>query len=124
MSFFVGLQQDTITNGENDIIFKHNIRLQTPKCNCEESESFKDLLYRINGLEEEVTYLKTQCTQGCCGRGSVAGKYSQTMHLSSRNKQSAIPPELNDHSTSTFSLSKINYNIHLSTVFSSVMYLR
>ncbi|XP_027877182.1 tenascin-N isoform X5 [Xiphophorus couchianus] len=68
-----GLQQDTITNGENDIIFKHNIRLQTPKCNCEESESFKDLLYRINGLEEEVTYLKTQCTQGCCGRGSVAG---------------------------------------------------
>ncbi|XP_014855638.1 PREDICTED: tenascin-N isoform X9 [Poecilia mexicana] len=67
------LQQDTITNGENDIIFKHNIRLQTPKCNCEESESFKDLLYRINGLEEEVTYLKTQCTQGCCGRGGVAG---------------------------------------------------
>ncbi|XP_014855631.1 PREDICTED: tenascin-N isoform X2 [Poecilia mexicana] len=66
------LQQDTITNGENDIIFKHNIRLQTPKCNCEESESFKDLLYRINGLEEEVTYLKTQCTQGCCGRGGVA----------------------------------------------------
>ncbi|XP_054889627.1 tenascin-N [Poeciliopsis prolifica] len=69
-----GLQQDTITNGENDIIFKHNIRLQTPQCNCEESESFKDLLYRINGLEEEVTYLKTQCTQGCCGRGGgVAG---------------------------------------------------
>ncbi|XP_016534606.1 tenascin-N isoform X7 [Poecilia formosa] len=67
------LQQDTITNGENDITFKHNIRLQTPKCNCEESESFKDLLYRINGLEEEVTYLKTQCTQGCCGRGGVAG---------------------------------------------------
>ncbi|XP_014890393.1 tenascin-N isoform X6 [Poecilia latipinna] len=66
------LQQDTITNGENDITFKHNIRLQTPKCNCEESESFKDLLYRINGLEEEVTYLKTQCTQGCCGRGGVA----------------------------------------------------
>uniref|UniRef100_A0A3B5QUI8 Tenascin N n=1 Tax=Xiphophorus maculatus TaxID=8083 RepID=A0A3B5QUI8_XIPMA len=84
LSFFVGLQQDTITNGENDIIFKHNIRLQTPKCNCEESESFKDLLYRINGLEEEVTYLKTQCTQGCCGRGSVA----------------AIPPELNDTSCS------------------------
>uniref|UniRef100_A0A3B3UL33 Tenascin N n=1 Tax=Poecilia latipinna TaxID=48699 RepID=A0A3B3UL33_9TELE len=69
---FVALQQDTITNGENDITFKHNIRLQTPKCNCEESESFKDLLYRINGLEEEVTYLKTQCTQGCCGRGGVA----------------------------------------------------
>ncbi|MEQ2234397.1 hypothetical protein ILYODFUR_031401, partial [Ilyodon furcidens] len=68
-----GLQQDTTTSGENDIVFKHNIRLQPPKCNCEESESFKNLLYRINGLEEEVNYLKTQCTQGCCGRGGATG---------------------------------------------------
>ncbi|KAM3604333.1 uncharacterized protein V6R79_009606 [Siganus canaliculatus] len=68
-----GLQTETITNGDNDIVFKHNIRLQTPKCDCEESESFKSLLYRVNGLEEEVNYLKTQCTQGCCGRGGAAG---------------------------------------------------
>ncbi|KAM9349393.1 tenascin-N [Symphorus nematophorus] len=68
-----GLQTETTTNGENDIIFRHNIRLQTPKCDCEESESFKSLLYRVNGLEEEVNYLKTQCTQGCCGRGGAAG---------------------------------------------------
>lgn len=71
---FVGLQTETTTNGENDIIFRHNIRLQTPKCDCEESESFKSLLYRVNGLEEEVNYLKTQCAQGCCGRGGAAGK--------------------------------------------------
>uniref|UniRef100_A0A3Q1GGU2 Tenascin N n=1 Tax=Acanthochromis polyacanthus TaxID=80966 RepID=A0A3Q1GGU2_9TELE len=64
---------ETTTNGENDIIFKHNIRLQTPKCDCEESESFKSLLYRVNGLEEEVNYLKTQCSQGCCGKGGAAG---------------------------------------------------
>ncbi|XP_037538151.1 tenascin-N [Nematolebias whitei] len=68
-----GLQKDTTKNGENDIIFKHNIRLQTPKCDCEDSESFKNLLYRVNGLEEEVNYLKTQCTQGCCGGGGAAG---------------------------------------------------
>ncbi|KAI3374967.1 hypothetical protein L3Q82_021492, partial [Scortum barcoo] len=68
-----GLQTEATTNGENDIIFRHNIRLQTPKCDCEESESFKSLLYRVNGLEEEVNYLKTQCTQGCCGRGGAAG---------------------------------------------------
>ncbi|XP_022063957.2 tenascin-N [Acanthochromis polyacanthus] len=68
-----GLQTETTTNGENDIIFKHNIRLQTPKCDCEESESFKSLLYRVNGLEEEVNYLKTQCSQGCCGKGGAAG---------------------------------------------------
>uniref|UniRef100_A0A4W6DXC0 Tenascin N n=1 Tax=Lates calcarifer TaxID=8187 RepID=A0A4W6DXC0_LATCA len=67
------LQTETTTNGENDIIFRHNIRLQTPKCDCEDSESFKSLLYRVNGLEEEVNYLKTQCSQGCCGRGGAAG---------------------------------------------------
>uniref|UniRef100_A0A8C2ZYG5 Tenascin N n=1 Tax=Cyclopterus lumpus TaxID=8103 RepID=A0A8C2ZYG5_CYCLU len=64
-----GLQTETTTNGENDIIFRHNIKLQTPKCDCEESESFKSLLYRVNGLEEEVNYLKTQCTQGCVDTG-------------------------------------------------------
>ncbi|XP_045908068.1 tenascin-N isoform X1 [Micropterus dolomieu] len=68
-----GLQKETTTNGKNDIIFRHNIRLQTPKCDCEESESFKSLLYRVNGLEEEVNYLKTQCTQGCCGKDGAAG---------------------------------------------------
>ncbi|XP_076601353.1 tenascin-N [Chaetodon auriga] len=68
-----GLQTETTTEGENDITFRHNIKLQTPKCDCEESESFKSLLYRVNGLEEEVNYLKTQCTQGCCGRGGAAG---------------------------------------------------
>ncbi|XP_037644621.1 tenascin-N isoform X3 [Sebastes umbrosus] len=68
-----GLQTETTTNGENDIIFRHNIRLQTPKCDCAESDSFKSLMYRVNGLEEEVNYLKTQCTQGCCGGGGAAG---------------------------------------------------
>ncbi|XP_075877459.1 tenascin-N isoform X3 [Nelusetta ayraudi] len=68
-----GLQTESTANGDNDIIFRHNIRLQTPTCNCEESESFKSLLYRVNGLEEEVNYLKTQCTQGCCGGGSAIG---------------------------------------------------
>ncbi|XP_074544512.1 tenascin-N isoform X2 [Halichoeres trimaculatus] len=67
------LQTETTKNGENDIIFRHNIRLQTPTCNCEESESFRSLLYRVNGLEEEVNYLKTQCSQGCCGKGGAAG---------------------------------------------------
>uniref|UniRef100_A0A8C6SUR1 Tenascin N n=1 Tax=Neogobius melanostomus TaxID=47308 RepID=A0A8C6SUR1_9GOBI len=60
----------TTTTGENDIIFRHNIKLQTPKCDCDESESFKSLLYRVNGLEEEVNYLKTQCDQGCCRKAT------------------------------------------------------
>lgn len=71
---FLGLQTETTTNGDNDIVFRHNIRLQTPQCNCEEMESFKSLLYRVNGLEEEVNYLKTQCTKGCSGGGGAASK--------------------------------------------------
>ncbi|XP_042574486.1 tenascin-N-like isoform X2 [Cyprinus carpio] len=57
-------------DGENDIVFKHNIRLQSAGCGCADSEDFKALLYRVNGLEEEVTYLKSQCAQGCCKGGS------------------------------------------------------
>nr|XP_055057748.1 tenascin-N [Misgurnus anguillicaudatus] len=56
-------------NGENDIVFKHNIRLKSSSCGCADSEDFKSLLYRVNGLEEEVTYLKTQCAQSCCKGG-------------------------------------------------------
>uniref|UniRef100_A0A8C9SX07 Tenascin N n=1 Tax=Scleropages formosus TaxID=113540 RepID=A0A8C9SX07_SCLFO len=52
--------------GDNDVVFRHNIHLQPPKCGCEDSESFKALMYRLNGLEEEVTHLKKQCSQGCC----------------------------------------------------------
>ncbi|XP_077088064.1 tenascin-N isoform X2 [Siphateles boraxobius] len=57
-------------DGENDIVFKHNIQLQSAGCGCADSEDFKALLYRVNGLEEEVTYLKGQCAQGCCRGGS------------------------------------------------------
>uniref|UniRef100_A0A4W5JGN3 Tenascin N n=1 Tax=Hucho hucho TaxID=62062 RepID=A0A4W5JGN3_9TELE len=60
--------------GDNDIVFRHQIHLKTPKCDCDESERFKSLLYRVNGLEEEVEHLKRQCSQGCCGgKGGGAG---------------------------------------------------
>ncbi|XP_076828561.1 tenascin-N isoform X2 [Brachyhypopomus gauderio] len=62
--------QVTAVDGGNDIVFKHNIRLASAGCNCADSEEFKSLVYRLNGLEEEVTYLKTQCAQGCCTGGS------------------------------------------------------
>ncbi|KAA0719369.1 Tenascin-N [Triplophysa tibetana] len=62
--------QTLTVNGENDIVFKHNIRLQSAACGCSDSEDLKSLLYRVNGLEEEVTYLKNQCAQGCCKGGS------------------------------------------------------
>uniref|UniRef100_A0A673YRP1 Tenascin N n=1 Tax=Salmo trutta TaxID=8032 RepID=A0A673YRP1_SALTR len=57
--------------GDKDIVFRHQINLKTPKCDCDESERFKSLLYRVNGLEEEVEHLKSQCSQGCCGGKGV-----------------------------------------------------
>ncbi|TRY98095.1 hypothetical protein DNTS_028460 [Danionella cerebrum] len=62
--------QVVTVDGENDIVFKHSIRLQSAGCGCADSEDFKALLYRVNGLEEEVNYLKSQCAQGCCKGGS------------------------------------------------------
>uniref|UniRef100_A0A8C7J6F6 Tenascin N n=1 Tax=Oncorhynchus kisutch TaxID=8019 RepID=A0A8C7J6F6_ONCKI len=71
---FSGLQElegGTTLEGENNIVFRHQINLKTPKCDCDESESFTSLLYRVNGLEEEVEHLKSQCSQGCCGGKGV-----------------------------------------------------
>ncbi|XP_029560689.1 tenascin-N isoform X3 [Salmo trutta] len=74
---FSGLQElegGATLEGENNIVFRHQINLKTPKCDCDESESFTSLLYRVNGLEEEVEHLKSQCSQGCCGgKGGGAG---------------------------------------------------
>ncbi|XP_070976438.1 tenascin-N-like isoform X2 [Oncorhynchus clarkii lewisi] len=60
--------------GDKDIVFRHQINLKTSKCDCDESERFKSLLYRVIGLEEEVEHLKSQCSQGFCGgKGGGAG---------------------------------------------------
>ncbi|XP_052319697.1 tenascin-N-like isoform X7 [Oncorhynchus keta] len=60
--------------GDKDIVFRHQINLKTSKCDCDESERFKSLLYRVNGLEEEVEHLKSRCSQGFCGgKGGGAG---------------------------------------------------
>ncbi|XP_074078193.1 tenascin-N [Macrotis lagotis] len=54
------------TNEEQNIIFRHNIRLQTPK-NCELSGHLQDLLARLKKLEEEMAELKEKCgNQQCC----------------------------------------------------------
>uniref|UniRef100_A0A4W5PXF7 Tenascin N n=1 Tax=Hucho hucho TaxID=62062 RepID=A0A4W5PXF7_9TELE len=71
---FSGLQElegGATLEGENNIVFRHQINLKTPKCDCDESETFKSLLYRVNRLEEEVEHLKSQCSQGCCGGKGV-----------------------------------------------------
>ncbi|XP_004688185.2 PREDICTED: tenascin-N [Condylura cristata] len=52
---------------EQNIIFRHNIRLQTPQKDCELAGLVQDLLARMKKLEEEVAELKEQCgVQRCC----------------------------------------------------------
>uniref|UniRef100_A0A2K6E480 Tenascin-N n=1 Tax=Macaca nemestrina TaxID=9545 RepID=A0A2K6E480_MACNE len=52
---------------EQNIVFRHNIRLQTPQKDCELAGSVQDLLARVKKLEEEMVEMKEQCSaQRCC----------------------------------------------------------
>ncbi|XP_045402490.1 tenascin-N [Lemur catta] len=51
---------------EQNIIFRHNIHLQTPQ-DCELAGSVQNLLARVKKLEEEMAEMKDQCSaQSCC----------------------------------------------------------
>ncbi|XP_044295079.1 tenascin-N [Varanus komodoensis] len=55
---------------EQNIIFRHNIRLQAPKGDCEVLSQLKALLERMEKTEMEVAQLRETCSpQRCCGRG-------------------------------------------------------
>ncbi|XP_036090496.1 tenascin-N [Rousettus aegyptiacus] len=52
---------------EQNIIFRHNIRLQTPPKDCALAGLVQDLLGRVKKLEEEMAEVKGQCDpQRCC----------------------------------------------------------
>uniref|UniRef100_A0A2K5EV52 Tenascin-N n=1 Tax=Aotus nancymaae TaxID=37293 RepID=A0A2K5EV52_AOTNA len=55
---------------EQNIIFRHNIRLQTPQ-DCELATSVQDLLARVKKLEEEMMEVKKQCSAQRCCQGST-----------------------------------------------------
>nr|XP_008520258.1 PREDICTED: tenascin-N isoform X3 [Equus przewalskii] len=56
---------------EHNIIFRHNIRLQTPQKDCELAGSVQDLLARVKKLEEEMAEVKEQCSARCCCQGAA-----------------------------------------------------
>ncbi|KGL76359.1 Tenascin-N, partial [Tinamus guttatus] len=59
---------DAEENEEQNIIFRHNIHLHTPKGNCETLDHIKGLLERMEKLEKEVAELRELCSpQTCCG---------------------------------------------------------
>ncbi|XP_068807857.1 tenascin-N isoform X2 [Struthio camelus] len=57
-------------NEEQNIIFRHNIRVHTPKGNCETLDHVKGLLERMEKLEKEVAELREVCSPQTCCRGS------------------------------------------------------
>uniref|UniRef100_A0A8C5KS18 Tenascin N n=1 Tax=Jaculus jaculus TaxID=51337 RepID=A0A8C5KS18_JACJA len=57
---------------EQNFIFRHNIRLQTPQKDCDLADSIQDLLARVKKLEEEMAEMKEQCNpQRCCPGAAV-----------------------------------------------------
>nr|XP_006003183.1 PREDICTED: tenascin-N [Latimeria chalumnae] len=70
----LGLQAATETaGGDEHIVFRHNIRVQSPQCDCESSATYKALALKLSVLEEEILGLKSLCnSNGCCGQ-SVLG---------------------------------------------------
>ncbi|XP_008589412.1 PREDICTED: tenascin-N [Galeopterus variegatus] len=56
---------------EQNIIFRHNIRLQTPQNDCELAGSVQDLLARVKKLEAEMAEMKEQCSVQRCCQGAV-----------------------------------------------------
>ncbi|XP_075278730.1 tenascin-N [Opisthocomus hoazin] len=67
-----GLQLDpgeAEENEEQNVIFRHNIRVHTPRGDCETLTHVKGLLERMEKLEKEVAELREVCSpQKCCGR--------------------------------------------------------
>ncbi|KAM9111228.1 tenascin-N isoform 2-T2 [Megaptera novaeangliae] len=56
---------------EQNIIFRHNIRLQTPQKDCELAGSIQDLLARVKKLEEEMAEVKERCSAQLCCPGAA-----------------------------------------------------
>lgn len=69
---------------EQNIIFRHNIRLQTPQKDCELAGIVQDLLDRVQKLEGQMAEVKEQCdVQRCCqgAAGELTTWYSFSEHL-------------------------------------------
>ena len=55
-------------DGENQIVFTHRINIPRRACGCAAAPDVKELLSRLEELENLVSSLREQCTSGagCC----------------------------------------------------------
>nr|DBA21682.1 TPA: hypothetical protein GDO54_018284 [Pyxicephalus adspersus] len=66
--------QETTLNDENQIVFTHRINIPRRACGCAAAPDIKDLLSRLEELENVVSSLREQCTSGagCCSGSQTA----------------------------------------------------
>ncbi|XP_063795765.1 tenascin-N-like isoform X2 [Pseudophryne corroboree] len=65
-------QLHTVESDDKSLVFRHQLRLQTPAANCERDGLINDLLARLLALETEMKEVKEQY-QGCCQAGNCNG---------------------------------------------------
>lgn len=60
--------QEHTVDGENQIVFTHRINIPRRACGCAAAPDVKELLSRLEELENLVSSLREQCTSGagCC----------------------------------------------------------
>ena len=60
--------QEHTVDGENQIVFTHRINIPRRACGCAAAPDVKELLSRLEELENLVSSLREQCTlgAGCC----------------------------------------------------------
>ena len=60
--------QEHTVDGENQIVFTHRINIPRRACGCAAAPDVKELLSRLEELENMVSSLREQCTTGagCC----------------------------------------------------------
>ncbi|KAM9327135.1 tenascin-N-like [Gastrophryne carolinensis] len=83
-------QLQTLQSDKNNLVFRHQLQLKNPAADCERNSLLKDLLARLQGLEAQMTEMKTLYDgqllalesgmtemkdgfDGCCGAGKCNG---------------------------------------------------
>ncbi|XP_069838028.1 tenascin-N-like [Dendropsophus ebraccatus] len=74
----------TVESDDNKLVFRHQLRLQSPAADCERNALMDDLLARLQALELGMVEMKAQY-DGCCGAAALYGncngngKYSPSL---------------------------------------------
>uniref|UniRef100_A0A8D2LS65 Tenascin C n=1 Tax=Varanus komodoensis TaxID=61221 RepID=A0A8D2LS65_VARKO len=83
--------QEHTLNEENQIVFTHRINIPRRACGCAAAPDIKDLLSRLEELEELVSSLRNQCASGagCCPSAQpVEGRIDTTPYCSGHGNYS------------------------------------